>query len=90
MANRAGEAVAVSWWVITRDLVITCTFLVGYGWLAVLSIRVRMLSRRLGTHICREPNPTPHTRTVLTAAETTQPLTAAYGETSDRDSWRGP
>jgi len=46
----------VSLWEITRDLVFGCVLLGGYAWLAVLSVRVRVLSRRLGSHVCREPD----------------------------------
>jgi hypothetical protein len=46
----------VSWWEFMRDLVIICVLLVGYAWLAVLTKRVRVLSRRLGSHVCREPD----------------------------------
>jgi len=46
----------VSWWAITRDLVIACALLGGYAWLGVLSVRVRGLHRRLAVHVCREPD----------------------------------
>jgi len=41
-------------WESTRDLVIGGALLAGYAWLVVLSARVRALSRRLGSHVCRE------------------------------------
>jgi hypothetical protein len=41
-------------WESTRDLVIGGALLAGYAWLVVLSARVRVLSRRLGSHVCRE------------------------------------
>ena len=44
------------YWASTRDLVIACALLGGYAWLAVLSARIRAVSRRLGSHICREPD----------------------------------
>ena len=44
------------WWEFTRDLVIVCGVLAGYAWLTVLSRRVRVLSRRLGAHVCGDQN----------------------------------
>lgn len=76
---------AVSWWEITRDLVIVCALLAGYGWLAVLSARVRVVSRRLGAHVCREPDPAPRVRGAPTAVETTQPITAAQARDRDQE-----
>jgi len=72
---------ALPWWEITRDLVIVCALLAGYGWLAVLSARVQALSRRLGTHVCRERD---LARRARAAAETTQPIAAAQAEGSDQ------
>ena len=46
----------LSLWAFTRDLVIACALLAGYAWLTVLSRRVRVLSRRLGAHVCGDPN----------------------------------
>lgn len=79
---------AVPWWEITRDLVIVCALLAGYGWLAVLSARVQALSRRLGTHVCQEPRTAPRARQTPTAAETTQPIAAAHAEDSDQERGR--
>jgi hypothetical protein len=81
---------AVSWWEITRDLVIVCALLAGYGWLAVLSIRVQVVSRRLGAHVCREPGKAPRARAAPTAVETTQPITATHPDDSDQDGRRRP
>jgi hypothetical protein len=89
---------AVPWWEVARDLVIVCAFLAGYGWLAVLSARVRVVSRRLGAHVCREPGKAPRAsgppgkapraRGAPTAVETTQPITAAQARDSDQERGR--
>jgi len=41
-------------WVLAPDLMIACALLAGYAWLAVLSVRVRAVHRRLAAHVCGE------------------------------------
>ncbi len=42
-------------WTLAHDLLVTVLLLVGYFWLATLTVRARKLSRRLALHICRDP-----------------------------------
>ena len=44
----------LSVWQLVRDLVIGCALLAGYAWLAMLSVRLRAMHRRLATHLCRD------------------------------------
>jgi len=43
-----------SHWEVGRDLVVAGVSLAGYVWLVTLSLRVRVLRRRLAMHICRD------------------------------------
>lgn len=42
-------------WEPVRDVVFLALFSAGFGWLIVVTVRIRLLSRRLGRHVCAEP-----------------------------------
>ena len=58
----------MSRWEVGLGLVGGCALLGGYAWLAALSRRMRIVSRRLALHICREPDG-PGARARVDAAE---------------------